>query len=139
MSERKIKVPSILAVDDNEINLILMECMLRQEKYSIHFATSGRMALDMARRLHPDLILLDVYMPDMSGFDVCRQLKQDDSCMHIPVIFISAADGTDFRISGAEAGGSDYLTKPFGKEDLLLRIRKHFGPEAAVDQPVGLN
>ena len=135
MSERKTEGLSILAVDDNEMNLVILKNMFRQEKYRVHYASSGRMALDMARELHPDMILLDVFMHDIGGFEVCRQLKQEDCFRNIPVIFITAADESDFQNSGFEAGGADYITKPFRKEELLLRIRKHFGAESAGDQP----
>lgn len=123
-----------MAVDDNEMNLMVMKNMFRQEKYRVHYANCGRMALDMARELKPDMILLDVVMPDLSGFEVCRLLKLEDCFVDVPVIFITAADEIEFIINGFEAGGVDYLTKPFRKEEILLRIKNHLELKLTRDQ-----
>ena len=134
MNEQKPRELTILAVDDNEMNLKVMKNMFRQEKYRVHYASCGRMALDMARELRPDMILLDVVMPDLSGFEVCRLLKEEDYFVDIPVIFITAADEIEFIIKGFEAGGVDYITKPFRKEEILLRIKNHFELKLTRDQ-----
>lgn len=117
----------ILTVDDNHLNLMVMKSMFSFQDYEVHFATCGEAALNMARKYSPDLILLDVVMPDISGFEVCRILKQDESVKDTSVIFISAASEIDFIIQAFEAGGVDFISKPFRKEEILHRIKKHIG------------
>ncbi|HZL09741.1 MAG TPA: hybrid sensor histidine kinase/response regulator [Prolixibacteraceae bacterium] len=125
---------SILAVDDNQMNLMVMKSMFKNLEYEVFYADCGQGAIDMARDLHPDMILLDVVMPDISGFDVCRTLKEDNYFKDVPVIFITAADEIEFIINGFEAGGVDYVVKPFRKEDILLRIKTHFELKLTRDQ-----
>ena len=117
----------ILTVEDNHLNLMVMKSMFNFQDYEVHFATCGEAALDMARKYLPDLILLDVVMPDISGFEVCRILKQEQSFKDTSVIFISAASEIDFIIQAFEAGGVDFISKPFRKEEILHRIKKHIG------------
>ncbi|MBV5312319.1 MAG: hybrid sensor histidine kinase/response regulator [Prolixibacteraceae bacterium] len=126
MSEPKTDKLSILAVDDNQMNLMVMRSMFKYQEYQVYYADCGKMAIEMAREYRPDMILLDVVMPDMSGFEVCRILKEDDYFKDIPVLFITAADEIEFIINGFEAGGVDYVTKPFRKEEIMLRIKTHF-------------
>ncbi len=116
----------ILTVDDNHLNLIVMKNMFDFHDYEVHFAECGEAALEMARKYLPHLILLDVVMPDISGFEVCRILKQDQSFKDTSVIFTTAASEIDFIIQAFEAGGDDFISKPFRKEEILLRIKKHF-------------
>lgn len=134
MNKQKKDKLSILAVDDNQMNLMVMKSMFKNLEYEVFYADCGQEAIDMARDLHPDMILLDVVMPDISGFDVCRILKEDDYFKDIPVIFITAADEIEFIINGFEAGGVDYVVKPFRKEDILLRIKTHFELKLTRDQ-----
>lgn len=117
----------ILTVDDNHLNLMIMKTMFNFQDYEVHFAECGEAALIMARKYIPHLILLDVVMPDLSGFEVCRILKQDQSFKDTSVIFITAASEIDFIIEAFEAGGVDFISKPFRKEEILLRINKHIG------------
>lgn len=134
MNEQKTEGLSILAVDDNQMNLMVMKSMFKYLEYQMHYANCGQMALEMARQIKPDMILLDVVMPDISGFEVCRILKEEDYFKDIPVIFITAADEIEFIINGFEAGGVDYITKPFRKEEILLRIKTHFELKLTRDQ-----
>lgn len=136
MSDNKTDGLKILAVDDNQMNLMVMRSMFKYQNYQVHYADCGEKALEMARQLRPDMILLDVVMPDLSGFEVCRILKEEVYFKDIPVIFITAADEIEFIINGFEAGGVDYITKPFRKEEIMLRIKTHFELKLTRDQLV---
>jgi CheY-like chemotaxis protein len=114
--------PDILIVDDTPANLDLLCGMLRDRGYRVRVATSGPRALAAVRAECPDLMLLDVNMPGMSGYDVCRQLKSDDALRAIPVIFISALDEVVDKVRAFESGGADYVTKPFQFGEVLARI-----------------
>ena len=127
MSDMKSEKLRILTVDDNHLNLMVMKNMFSFQDYEVHFAECGEAALNMARKYSPHLILLDVVMPDISGFEVCRILKQEKSFQDTSVVFISAASEIDFIIQAFEAGGVDFISKPFRKEEMLLRITKHIG------------
>ena len=127
MSGMKSEKLRILTVDDNHLNLMVMKNMFNFQDYEVHFAECGMAALDMARKYSPHFILLDVVMPDISGFEVCRILKQDQSFKDTSVVFISAASEIDFIIQAFEAGGIDFISKPFRKEEILDRIKKHIG------------
>jgi len=105
----------------------VMKHMFNFNEYDVHFAECGEAALEMARKYSPQLILLDVVMPDISGFEVCRRLKQDDDLKDSSVIFISAANEIDFKIQAFETGGVDFITKPFRKEEIIQRIKIQFG------------
>jgi two-component system sensor histidine kinase/response regulator len=134
MNKQKSERLSILAVDDNQMNLLVMRSMFKYQEYKLYYADCGKQAIDMARELKPDMILLDVVMPDLSGFDVCRILKEDDAFKDVPVLFITAADEIDFIIKGFEAGGVDYITKPFRIEEIMHRIKTHFHHKITRDQ-----
>jgi len=136
MSDNKTDGLKILAVDDNQMNLMVMRSMFKYQNYQVHYADCGEKALEMARQLRPDMILLDVVMPDLNGFEVCRILKEEVYFKDIPVIFITAADEIEFIINGFEAGGVDYITKPFRKEEIMLRIKTHFELKLTRDQLV---
>jgi len=113
----------ILAVDDNPINLDLIEKSLVDTSYQLLKTTSGREAIKMAGDIRPDLILLDVSMPVLDGFQVCKILKENNQTRHIPVIFLSAKIDPEVKAQGLALGGSDYLTKPFNSLELNARIR----------------
>ncbi|HYC92976.1 MAG TPA: protein kinase [Thermoanaerobaculia bacterium] len=115
-------VSDILIVDDTPANLDLLCGMLRDRGYRVRVATSGPRALAAVRAERPDLLLLDVTMPGMSGYDVCRQLKSDNDLRGIPVIFISALDEVVDKVRAFESGGADYVTKPFQFGEVLARI-----------------
>ncbi|PPS40900.1 two-component system response regulator [Chroococcidiopsis sp. TS-821] len=115
--------PKILVVDDHAASRMTAVALLAVEGYEVLEADSGVAALDLVTRSQPDLILLDVMMPGMDGFEVCRQLKQDEQTRLIPVIFITALNDRRSRISGIEAGGDDFLSKPFDRLELAARVK----------------
>ena len=117
--------PRILLVDDTAANLDMLCELLEPEGYRVALAPNGKTALHIAARMVPDLILLDVMMPDMDGFEVCRRLKQDAVTREIPVIFITAQGLTESLVSGFEVGGVDYIAKPFRDQEVLVRVRTH--------------
>jgi two-component system cell cycle response regulator len=111
----------ILVVDDIEANVRLLQAKLQAEYYDVLTASDGTSALEVAARERPDLVLLDVMMPGMDGFEVCRRLKDDPVTRHIPVVLVTALDGRADRITGLEAGADEFLTKPI--DDILLFAR----------------
>jgi putative two-component system response regulator len=124
MNDQNTKA-TIMVVDDTPANLKLLEEMLRTQDYRVVQFPRGIMALKAAAKNPPDLILLDIMMPEMDGFEVCRKLKADENLKHIPVLFISALDGTDDKIKAFAAGGLDYVTKPFQEAEVLARVKTH--------------
>lgn len=116
---------SILVVDDTPANLQLLSGMLKERGYKVRPAPSGELALRGARITPPDLILLDVTMPDMDGYEVCARLKADERLRDIPVLFISALTDAQDKIRAFQAGGVDYVTKPFNIEEVDARVRTH--------------
>ena len=115
----------ILLVDDTKANLDLLCELLEAEGYNIAMAPNGEIALKVASRAVPDLILLDVKMPGIDGFEVCRRLKADPQTRDIPVIFITAEDLTESVVTGFEVGGIDYIKKPFQEKEVLARVDTH--------------
>jgi len=115
----------ILVVDDNPANLKLLTGILTHHGYQVRPASSGRLALRSVEAEAPDLILLDVKMPDVDGYEVCRRLKTHEQSRGIPVIFISALDEVTDKVKGFEAGGVDYITKPFQAAEVLARVETH--------------
>jgi len=113
----------ILAVDDSKVIHGLLRVHLHNELVELHSAYDGEWALQRATHLRPDLVLLDVDMPGLDGFEVCRRLREHPLTMHIPVIFLTAAAATEKKVCGLELGASDYITKPFETAELLARIR----------------
>ena len=116
---------SILIVDDVPANLQLLSDILKEHGYKVRPAPSGALALEAARRVPPDLVLLDINMPDMDGIEVCRRLKQDPNLSEIPVLFISALGDETDKVRAFDSGGQDYVTKPFQVEEVLARVRTH--------------
>lgn len=116
---------NILVVDDNKLSLHSVSNYLKGQGYELTQAANGEEALQLIESTTIDLILLDIMMPGMDGFEVCARLKQDPATKDIPIIFLSAKIDTDDIITGFKAGGVDYITKPFNKEELLARIRNH--------------
>lgn len=128
MSEENKPTPAtedILVVDDTPANLRLLTDLLAQHGYRVRPASDGALALKSVAARMPDLILLDVSMPEMDGYEVCRRLKADEQTRRIPVIFISAFGDTQQKVAGFAAGGVDYITKPFEAEEVLARVRTH--------------
>ncbi|MDU0458671.1 MAG: response regulator [Geobacteraceae bacterium] len=116
---------TILVVDDTPEALRVLAGILQPEGYRVRPANSGELALASIAAQHPDLILLDIRMPGMDGFEVCRRLKADEGTSHIPVIFQSAATELAERLEGLRLGAVDYISKPFQREELLARVRTH--------------
>jgi PleD family two-component response regulator len=116
---------TILIVDDTPENLTVLRSMLTGKDYRVLAAINGEMALKAVRTNPPDLILLDIRMPGMDGYEVCKQLKSEEKTSRIPVIFISALNELDDKIKAFSLGGVDYITKPFQTEEVLVRIRTH--------------
>jgi len=116
---------TIMVVDDIPANLKLLEEMLQRQGYRVMQFPRGAMALKAATKNPPDLILLDVMMPEMDGFEVCQRLKADESLKDIPVLFISALDDTDSKLKAFSKGGLDYVTKPFQEAEVLARVKTH--------------
>lgn len=129
----------ILIVDDNPHNLRLLISLLSDKGYEVRPATSGARALATARHEVPELVLLDVMMPDMDGYEVCRRLKADPATAGVPVLFISANDEATDKVKGFEAGGVDYLSKPFDALELHARVRTHLELKRSRDQLQALN
>jgi phosphoserine phosphatase RsbU/P len=125
MSDVERFVGNILIVDDVSRNIQILGTILRSEGYSLAFATSGQQALEIVASQHFDLILLDVMMPGMNGFEVCQKLQADPSTAQIPVIFLTAKTSSEDIVQGFEAGAVDYVTKPFNAPELLARVRNH--------------
>jgi CheY-like chemotaxis protein len=121
----------ILAVDDTPGNLQVLSKVLATEEFQVRVAASGEAALASVAAARPDLILLDVRMPGLTGLEVCRMLKSDPEQAAIPVIFLSAAGEMEDIAAGFEAGGSDYVTKPFRPAELIARVRVHLEIHAA--------
>ncbi|MAL16320.1 MAG: hypothetical protein CL670_10920 [Balneola sp.] len=115
----------LLIVDDTPANLRLLSHVLSKEGYEFVEATDGNEALEMAEKHVPDLILLDIMMPGMSGFEVIKKLKENELLEDIPIIFLSSLTETDDKVEGFRSGGVDYITKPFQKEETLARIKAH--------------
>ncbi|MCP4753850.1 MAG: hybrid sensor histidine kinase/response regulator [Proteobacteria bacterium] len=116
---------TIMVVDDNPNNLDLLEEMLIEAGFKVRLAINGSLALLSIEKLPPNLILLDIQMPGMDGYEVCKQLKARDETKEIPVIFLSALSELSDKVKGFEAGGVDYVTKPFQVEEVLMRVDTH--------------
>ena len=116
---------SILVVDDTPANLRLLSEMLEERGYRVRPAPNGKLALGSAKNDPPDLVLLDIMMPEMDGYEVCRQLKEDEHLRDIPVIFISALTETFDKVRAFGLGGVDYIAKPFEEEEVVARVETH--------------
>ena len=119
------KKKTILIVDDNPMNLLLTSHVLENEGYATLTADDGRTALNELEKQTPSLILLDVMMPEMDGYEVCRLINANEEWTEIPIIFLTANAQTENLVEGFKAGGVDYITKPFKGEELLVRVKNH--------------
>ncbi len=117
--------PKILLIDDNPINIRVAAKILRTRQYNISFSLSGREGLQKAQSVDFDLILLDIMMPEMDGYEVCRILKNDSRTRNVPVIFLTAKTEPENVVKAFELGGADYVTKPFNGKELLSRVETH--------------
>ncbi len=123
--ENEIKNAKILIVDDLPENLQVLGSTLNSQSYRVAFATSGKQALGIAQAKTPDLILLDIQMPEMDGYETCKLLKQDNRTKDIPVIFLTAKNDIEDIVTGLQHGAVDYITKPFNQSELLARVSTH--------------
>lgn len=114
---------SILVVDDSADNLEIITARLRSVGYDVITAADGESAVEQVRKQPPDLILLDVMLPGMDGYEVARVVKRDEGLPFIPIILVTARDSTEDKITGLDAGADDYLPKPFALDELLARLR----------------
>lgn len=124
---------TILVVDDTPDSLSLLADMLGRQGYRVRAAINGMMALKTIEKSLPDLILLDINMPDMDGYEVCEHIKRDERTRHIPVLFISALDGAMDKVRAFASGGVDYVTKPFYMEEVLARVENQIAITQARD------
>ena len=114
---------NILVIEDDDNVALTIERCLRRDNYKVTLASSGVQGLQLSRRRVPDLVLLDVVMPGMDGFAVCREMRADPLLSLVPIIFLTARSKDEDRINGFLAGGDDYISKPFNLEELTLRVR----------------
>lgn len=121
----------ILIVDDVYSNVLLLKILLTNEKFQVCTANNGTMCIEMVKKEHPDLILLDVMMPDISGFETAVILKKDEETKDIPIIFLTALNTPADLVHGFQVGASDFLTKPFNKEELIVRVMQQISLVAA--------
>lgn len=112
----------ILIVDDNQENLKVVSSNLKEKGYKIALALNGQSAIKIAQTTPIDLILLDIMMPEMDGYEVCKTLKSSTTTLHIPILFLSAKNDTDDIAECYNSGGEDYIPKPFRKEELFARV-----------------
>jgi DNA-binding response OmpR family regulator len=124
-SDSELRGATLLIVDDKPQNLRLVSDFLAEQGFDLMLARTGAQALERIGRAAPELVLLDVRMPDMDGFEVCRRLKADPATAVVPVIFMTAMDDTAHKLEGFRLGAVDYITKPIQREELLARIRLH--------------
>ncbi len=117
--------PSILIVDDNPQNLATLTQILTNQGYSVHPAINGEVALIVAQTLVPDVILLDIRMPGLDGYEVCQQLKAVEATREIPILFLSALDDITDKVKAFDVGGVDYITKPFQADEVVARVEIH--------------
>ena len=121
----------LLVVDDVQTNVLLLKALLSKEGYGILVANNGQEALEVIRNENPDLILLDVMMPGMDGFEVAERLKSEEHRCEIPIIFLTALDDTQSIVNGFKLGAGDFISKPFRKEELMVRIKHQLSLVAA--------
>ncbi len=129
----------VFIVDDIETNIQILHSILLKSGYDIDYARNGKDALEKAVTFKPDLILLDVMMPVMDGYEVCKKLKNTPECADIPVIFLTARNETESIVKGFKAGAVDYLTKPFNATELIIRVENHIKFRDSKKELINLN
>ncbi len=125
LPQQRHSVGNILVVDDTPENLQLLMGILEEQGYIVRPAPNGRLALSGARAIPPDLVLLDIRMPEMDGYEVCEQLKAHENTKNVPIIFISALHESMEKVKAFSVGGVDFITKPFQKDEVLARVKTH--------------
>jgi adenylate cyclase len=129
----------ILVVDDTPVNVKLLADLLAVKGYAVVTAASGKEALEKVESERPDLVLLDVMMPGMTGYEVCRRLRENPATLMLPVVMVTALDPAQERVKGIEAGADDFLTKPINQPELLARVRSLLRVKALHDELTELN
>lgn len=124
-SKKEEYTPTVLIVDDNPNNVKVIALTLRPLNYKLVIATNGKSAIEMVNKTQPDLVLLDVMMPGMDGYETCRIIKSDIENENLPIIFLTALNDKENTVKGFESGGVDYITKPFNKNELISRVQTH--------------
>ena len=124
----------VLVVDDLEKNLQLLGELLSDQHYEVMLASSGASALERVQARKPDLILLDIMMPEMDGIETCRRLQQDPATQDIPIIFLTATNDSEMAVRGLSEGAVDYITKPFSASELLARVDTHVALKQSRDE-----
>src|SRR5438874_746734 len=115
----------ILIIDDAPANIQTLSTILKERGYDINIATDGRQGLELLERIRPDLILLDIMMPEMDGFETCRRIKASTTWREIPIVFLTAKTDTGDIVRAFELGAVDYVAKPFNAHELLARVNTH--------------
>jgi two-component system, sensor histidine kinase and response regulator len=133
------QVPVILIVDDNPQNLQVLGIQLQEKQYEIEFAVNGTAALDWLNIKKFDLILLDINMPGMSGFEVCKEIRTNPELNNVPIIFLSADIERESILRGFEMGAQDYITKPFDSRELIVRVKTHLSLKESLEKLENLN
>ena len=131
--------PKVLVVDDTPTNVKLLTDILTAKGYAVLTASNGAQALNLVEQGRPDLVLLDVMMPGLSGYDVCRKIRETASAATLPVIMVTALDPAQERVKGIEAGADDFLTKPINQPELLARVRSLLRVKSLYDELSTLN
>jgi len=139
MMNESNKTYNILIVDDVPNNIKIAANILQRDEYKFFFATNGSGALDKVKSNKVDLILLDVMMPEMDGFEVCKQVRNDPATQDVPIIFLTAKTDTESIVKGFELGATDYVTKPFNGAELLARVKTHLALQRAKEELKELN
>ncbi len=127
------KKPLIFIIDDIMENVKILGSILLEQGYDISMANNGAMALKMIEKISPDLVLLDIMMPDINGFEVCRRFKQIEKMKNVPIIFLTARSDAEDIIKGFQLGGVDYIIKPFNNEELVVRVKTHIDLKLSKD------
>ena len=126
MSKQDTHKPRLLIVDDSVTNLSILKTILHHEVFDLTLVTSGNAALDAVADHSPDIVLLDIVLPDIDGYEVCKEIKSLEETQDIPVIFMSGLNDTQAIVKGFEAGGADYVIKPFQKAEIIARLKFHY-------------
>src|SRR5262245_40559360 len=124
-ADEGVAAPSVLIVDDTVESLRLLSDLLDEQGYEVRPVTNGRQALQAIEQDAPDLILLDINMPEMDGYETCARLRLNERCRDLPVIFLTALADTADKVRAFNVGGVDYITKPFQIDEVLARVRTH--------------